>query len=635
MTYIQSATGSKRLPVQDLLARAMTHHQKGELPKAEKFYKRALKESPDHPDALHLSGLVAHQLGRHPRAIKLIKKAIKKDRNQKVFHTNLSVIHNHLGNWEEARLAALAALQLDESDGESWGNYGQALTGLGQITEALYAMDRSLAVMPHNTQVLCNKATLLTVKEQYETAEVVCQKALSLQPGLPKALHTLGLIHSACGNIDSAIENFEAAYKGDPNNGQTITNLASLYSAKSRFDEAIMLFQDVLQLNPESVEAHYNLGVCHSEKGSMDRALVSFRRAVELEPRHVDSQYALATSGEITLPPQQLLFLAELAQSPKLSLEHKAKLNFALGAQADQQNLPAPAITFFAAGNSCRRKLLESKNERFNPSEHARIAEHISRVFHQSFFETRRGWGNPTDKPVFVVGMPRSGTTLVEKILASHPDVFGAGERPNILAIVQALETERCDNVTFPDAVAELGEEDIASLASDEIKSLNAIEGDVARVVDKLPLNFMHLGLIALIYPGARVIHCKRDPRDTALSCYFQNFVHSHAWSCDLAHIGAYYKTYLDVMEHWTSVLPLPVLDVSYEDVVRDQEDKSREMIDFIGLSWDPGCLDFHASDGAVRTASKWQVRQPIYTRSVARWRSYNEFLSPFIQALS
>ena len=632
---LQSAGRTCKKPVQDLLARAMEHHQKGELPQAEKYYKRALKAAPNHPDALHLAGLVAHQLGRQPRAIKLINKAIKKDCNQKVFYTNLSAIHNHLSNWEDARAAASSAVKLDEADGEAWGNLGQALAGLGEIDEALSAMEHSLKLAPHNPQLLCNKATLLVSKEQHEQAAVACRRALALQPGLPKALHTLGLIQSIRGDFDNAIGNFERAYQGDPHNGQTITNLATLYSANSRFDDAIALFHDALRINPYAAEVHYNLGVCQSEKGLMEEALASFRRAVEIDPHHVDSQYALATSGRVRLPPEHLIFLAELAQSPDLSLENKGKLNFALGMQADQQRLPAPAITFFTAGNACRRALLESKNEGFTPRDHAKIAGQISEIFQQSFFDARQGWGDPTEKPVFVVGMPRSGTSLVEKILASHPDVFGAGERPNIAAMAADLEKGHDGVLRFAEGVKDLGFEEIASLARKDLHSLNRLGDGEARVVDKLPINFLYLGLIALLYPGARVIHCKRDPRDTALSCYFQNFVHSHAWSCDLAHIGVYYRAYLDVMAHWSRVLPLPILNISYEDVVHDQEGKSREMIDFLGLDWDPDCLNFYVNDGPVRTASKWQVRQPIYTRSLERWRDYEDFLSPFIQELS
>ena len=632
---LQSAGRTCKIPVQDLLARAMDHHQKGELPQAEKYYKRALKAAPDHPDALHLAGLVAHQLGRQSRAIKLINKAIKKDRNQKVFYTNLSAIHNHLSNWEDARAAASSAVKLDEADGEAWSNLGQALAGLGEIDEALRAMECSLTLAPHNPQLLCNQATLLVAKTQHKQAEAACRRALALQPGLPKALHTMGLIESIRGDFDNAIGNFERAYQGDPLNGQTITNLATLYSAKSRFDDAIALFQDALRINPDAVEVHYNLGVCQSEKGLMNEALASFHRAVELDPHHVDSQYALATSGKVRLSPEQLRFIAELAQSPDLSLENKGKLNFALGMQADQQNLPAPAITFFARGNACRRALLESNNQGFNPREHAKIAGQIAAVFQQSFFDTRLGWGDATEKPVFVVGMPRSGTSLVEKILASHPDVYGAGERLNIAAMAQDLGKDQGGVLRFAEGVKDLGFEEIASLAQKDKHSLNRLGAGESRVVDKLPINFLYLGLIALLYPGARVIHCKRDPRDTALSCYFQNFVHSHAWSCDLGHIGVYYKTYVDVMTHWSRVLPLPVLDINYEDLVHDQEGKSREMIDFLGLDWNTDCLDFYVNDGPVRTASKWQVRQPIYTRSVERWRDYNDFLSPFIQALS
>jgi len=623
---------SKKKPVEELLARAMGHHQKGELPQAEKYYKRALKSAPDNADALHLSGLVAHQLGRHPRAIKLINKAIRKDKNQTVFHTNLAVIHNHLGNWQEARDAARTAVDLNEKDGEAWGNLGQALAGLNEIAPALEAMDQSLMLSPGNVQVLCNKATLHVAQEKFCEAEEACRQALALQPNLPKALHTLGIIQSTGGKFDEAIESFGRAYQGDPLNGQTITNLASLYSAKSRYEDAIVLFDEVLRINPGSVEAHYNLGVCYSEKGEMDQAIDCFRRAIELNPAHIDSQYALATSGKVTLTPDQLTHLAELSASDQVSLEDKAKLNFALGTQADRQKLPAPAITFYTKGNSYRRALLEAKGQGFDPVAHTGLVKRISNQFTRSFFDERKSWGDASDLPVFVVGMPRSGTTLVEKILASHPDVIGAGERPDIPALIQNLE--RVGGSLYPEDMASFSQEEIDRITRDDLKVLSDLANGAKRVVDKMPVNFLYLGLIVLLYPNARIIHCRRDPRDTALSCYFQNFVHSHAWSCDLGHIGTYYGTYAEIMDHWREVLPLPILDVAYEDVVQDQETLSRRMIDFIGLEWDSACLDFHSSSGAVRTASKWQVRQPIYTNSVARWKDYEAFLTPFTQAL-
>ena len=629
-----SYTRSRKKPVKELLAQAMVHHQKGELVRAQKYYKHALRIDPNHVDVLHMSGLVAHQLGRNHRGIKFIRKAILIDKSQAVFHKNLAVIYNKVGNWAEAEAASRATLQICPKDADAWGSLGQALAGLERILEAVNAYKRSIKLKPDNALVYCNLATMLIVLNKLEDAEAACHAALHLQPKMAKALHSLGVVQSTAGSLEKAEESFKRAHELDPLNGQTITNLASIYSTKMKFDEAICLFQKVLEDNPSSTEAHFNLGVCYSEKGDLEEALNCFERAIEIDPNYVDAFYALSTSGKFELKPKDLRHLGLMLRSPSVSDENKVKLNFSLAWQADQRELPAPAFTFCAAGNALRKVLIEAKGHHFDPASHTILAKRVEKVFTSRFFKDRNGFGMETELPVFIVGMPRSGTSLVEKILGAHPKIWGAGELNNIPNVVKKLEGEVDKTIDFPEVIKCLERGNSKNIARVELKMLADVSG-MARLIDKMPLNYLYLGLIALLYPQARIIHCKRDPRDVAVSCYFQNFVHAHPWSCELHDIGAYYNTYSRIMEHWHKVLPLPILDFQYEDLVSDLEGKSRELIDFLGLEWNSSCLKFYTSSGAVRTASKWQVREPIYKRSVGRWKTFEQYLGPFFHTLN
>jgi hypothetical protein len=249
------------------------------------------------------------------------------------------------------------------------------------------------------------------------------------------------------------------------------------------------------------------------------------------------------------------------------------------------------------------------------------IAQHYDRAW----VEQARNWGSPSIRPVFVVGMPRSGTSLAEQILASHPRVFGAGELPywqNAAARMAASAPRD-----------EPGESASRALAENYMRLLTDMSTDAERVVDKMPGNFIHLGLIHAALPQARIVHLQRNPLDTCLSIYFQNFHRAHTYANDLEDLAHYYSEYLRIMEHWRSVLPADaILDVPYESLVDEQEVWSRKMIEFIGLSWDPACIDFHKTSRRVNTFSKWQVRQKISRSSVERWRNYAPFIRPLMR---
>jgi hypothetical protein len=243
-------------------------------------------------------------------------------------------------------------------------------------------------------------------------------------------------------------------------------------------------------------------------------------------------------------------------------------------------------------------------------------------TFTPNFFALTRDWGEASELPVFIVGMPRSGTTLVEQVASSHPDVFGAGELRDMANIASAITSDQWQRSM------------IASAAGEQLDRLRARGGSALRVIDKMPSNVGRMGLIATLFPSARVIFCRRDPRDTCLSCFFQRFSDGNLFSFDLAQCGRYHVQTDRLIAHWLNVLPLRMLQVQYEDLVTDLEGASRRIIDFLGLSWNPACANFHRTERTVQTASDWQVRQPIYTRSIGRWRNYERHLGPLLVAL-
>jgi hypothetical protein len=270
----------------------------------------------------------------------------------------------------------------------------------------------------------------------------------------------------------------------------------------------------------------------------------------------------------------------------------------------------------------------------FDPCAHQAGVDQLIRTFDAVYFRRVRGFGISSELPLFIVGMPRSGTTLVEQIVASHPQVFGAGELRDVERIALSLAAHLGNDVGYPSCLAKAPAEAVRAMAERHLHRLTALAGGSVRIVDKMPTNYLHLGLIATLFPQARIIHCRRGPLDTCVSCYFSYF-RGLPFAWDLEELGRYHRSYDSLMAHWKAVLPLPVLDVSYEELVDNQEAISRRLMEFCGLDWDERCLAFHETPRPVHTASTMQVRQPIYKSSVGRWRRYEAHLQPLVRALS
>ena len=592
----KAAEGSAGVPRQ-ALEQAVGLHQAGRLAEAEAAYRRILATRPDEPDALHLMGLLAHQAGRPAAAIELIGRAIEINAKMPRFHNNLGLAHATERRFDDAEASYRRALALDPDYVEAWHNLATALAESGRFEDAADGFERALALNPNYAPAHNNLANLHRDAGDYRAAVDGYRRALALDPDYADAHYNLSVALTALGELDAAEASCRAA----------------------------------LALQPHRAEAHNNLGTILKFQGGLEAAKAAYQRALDLKPDLVAARDSLAEFDGADA--DTIDALTALEADSDLPVADAIRVRFALARHHADAGDHARAFHYYRAGNEMRAQEAGRHGRIFDRAAVDALADRSIALFTPAFFGARARSGMPSERPVFIVGMPRSGTTLVEQILASHHEVFGAGELDAIEAIAHRLSSV-VRAAAYPDSVADLDAATCRRLGDAYLARLATLDADTARVTDKMPANFRHLGLIALMLPGARIVLCRRNPLDVCLSCYIQNFTQGSEFSNDLADIAAYYRAYRRLIDHWRRVLPVPMLDVRYEELIADQAAVSRRIVDFVGLEWDPACLEFHANRRAVQTSSVLQVRRPIYRDSIERWRVYEAELEPLIAAL-
>jgi len=495
---------------------------------------------------------------------------------------------------------------------------------LGKSDEAVALIRRAIARKPDFAGFHFNLGNVLREAGQAEAAVESYREADRLAPGSPSTLNNLGNALFDRGRPDQAVDTLQRAVAIDPDFAEAHLNLGYALRETRRSEAADHAFDRALALDGTLVGAHVGRGVGAQLRGEFAAAEKSFRRALAIDPDDADAIYNLAMLGGLTVGDPDVERLEALADAGTLPPDRQIELHFALGKLYDDDGDTERAIGHFQAGNGLRYGQAP-----YDETEIADLVSACRSVFTPDFFAQRRALGNRSERPVFIVGMPRSGTTLVEQILASHPQVHGAGE----LGIIGNMAEKLPDGASYPAGLIGLEKAQLDELSNSYL-SLTGGDGETVRTTDKMPDNFRWLGLIAILFPLARIIHCRRDPIDNCLSCYFQLFKRQHAYAYELETLGLYYRRYDELMDHWRRVLPLPIFELRYENLIADQESVTRALVEFNGLPWDDRCLAFQELEREVRTASVWQVRQPIYTHSVGRWRRYERFLRPLIAAL-
>ncbi len=533
------------------------------------------------------------------------------------------------GRLDEAASLYAKVLESDPDHPEANHYLGLLLHAQGRAEDGWHLLVRSLGADPANADFRNNIGTVLKEAGRLQESREVLREAVALRPDFALAWNNLGVTERQLGELDAAIGSYRKALSFNPSYVAARVNLANAEREAGHHAEAIADYRAALQLRPNDPETHYQLGSSLMEHGEIERAQESFRKTIMLRPRHAEAHLMLASLRRPAGEDAEMSAMKALFGRPDATEEEKMLLAFALAKSLEDIGRHDEAFEYLLAGNALRRQTFDYSHEATKGH-----FEEIRSVFTPSLFEKFGEVGSMDETPVFIVGMPRSGTTLVEQILASHPDVFAPGEL-SILQSVAARTFSIPGKSAFPANMEQIAPAVFERAGADYVQALRGHSADARRITDKMPGNFMLIGLIRLILPRATVIHCVRDAPATCLSI-FKTFFRSkgHLYAYDLKELGDYYNLYAGLMRYWHEVLPGFVVDVRYEELVADQEPHSRALVDACGLPWDDRCLAFHEATRPVRTASAAQVRQPMYDSSLRLWRRYGEGLAPLLERL-
>jgi Flp pilus assembly protein TadD len=619
------------------LAQAVQHHQAGRLGEAEALYRAILSEAPRQADALHLLGVLVHQTGRHAEAIDLIRRALALHGPHPVFHSNLAAVYLAADSLDEAVAHSREAIRLKPDLADAHANLGVALRRQGLFDEAAAAAREALRLNPAHVDARCNLGAVLHQQGLLPQAAAVLQETVRRAPAHAQAQSDLGGVLVAASLPAQAAVHLREALRLRPDFVEAHSNLGLALRDLNRTDEALECFRQALRLKPGDAKARNNLAYLLEVQGRTAEAVAEYRQTLHLDPDNaaaISGLSKLATAGHYRFSDQEVRAIRELTERPDLPAGDRCRLHFALAWVDDQAGAWDEAFEHCRRANELRKEFDRRRGVVFDLAAERQFMDRLRAVFTPEYFERARPFGLDTELPVFIVGMLRSGTSLAEHILASHPRVHGAGEVAEMERLVGALNDRLGPADDYPECLARLDAATARSLAERHVRALGELGGEADRVTDKLPLNFRHLGLIATLFPRARIIHCRRDPVDTCLSCYFQNFADPPPFTLDLRHLGQYYREYERLMAHWARVLPVPVFELRYEELTADQEALSRRLVAFCGLEWEERCLRFNDTRRVVRTASTLQVRQPMYRSSVGRWKHYQAHLKELTEAL-
>jgi tetratricopeptide (TPR) repeat protein len=613
------------LDVNQAVDQALTHHRAGRLGEAERLYRQVLAVDPRHADSLHLLGVVSHQAGRDDVALDLIGKAIALNDRVADYHCNIGSALCGLGRSEEGIAHYMRAIALDPRHALACNNLGNALVDHGKVAEGEARLRRALDLKPDYHEAHYNLGNALTAQDRLDEAVAHYRRAIALAPNFANAHNNLATTLEKQGRSQEAAAEFARVLKIEPRHASAHYNLGNLLRANAEYEAAIGHYKQALASRPDFADAWNNMGVALAERGDLEAAREAYRKSVEAEPARAAYHRNLAAHKRFEPGDPQFAVLEELAQNPQRVPEHeRIDLQFALGKAYADLKQHERSFSHLLAGNALKRVQIA-----YDESAAMSYIGRIRATFGAELMRANAGAGDPSPTPVFIVGMPRSGTTLIEQIIASHPNAAGAGELFDLDNIARSVPG-------FPDTVSGMSGDELQQLGARYAAAIRAIAPAAGRVADKMPWNFHFCGLIHLALPNARIIHARRDAIDTCLSCFSILFDgNSNLYTYDLGELGRFYRAYESLMAHWRAVLPPGVmLEVQYEDVVADLESQARRIIAYCGLNWDDACLAFHKTRRPVRTSSVAQVRQPIYNSSVGRWRAYGDLLRPLLDAL-
>ena len=507
----------------------------------------------------------------------------------------LGLIHFQQGRLEDAERLLMHSLQQAPDDANTWSDLGMVQIRAGRVEAALEPFSRALALAPNHPDALNNAAQALRKLGRFEQAKPMLERLIELQPNAATARYLLADTQHKSNDVGTAIKSYQRALRLAPEDARVRLGLGDAYESAGTFKQAKLQYLAVLRRKPDTP--------------------LALARLLQLREGEPD--------------PEMIARAEALADDPATAEAGRIRLNVALGHCHDRMQHYPEAFRRLQLGCDA-----QARTQPFDSDGYSRAVDSLIETLTADFYGSAATSGSNSERPIFVVGMPRSGTTLTEQILASHSRVAAGGELSMLLKVSYRIGQLSATREPYPKGLRSTGRIGLRRMARQYLEHLDKVSPTAERITDKLPFNFMHLGVIALLFPNARIIHCRRNPIDNCLSCYFTSFSEQIRFANRLDTLGRYYLDYARLMRHWKTVLPVEILDLDYESLVNDTEGQIRVLLDHCGLEWEDACLAFNETRRGVRTPSRWQVRQPIYTGSVERWRNYEQELSPLLKVL-
>ncbi len=646
------------------IEKALALQRDGKPAQAERVYARVLAADPRNLDALHLSALLFHSRGKNKKAIALLKRAVALAPRQTVLYYNLGEMQRADGDFAAAGAAFDKVVEMDADHVDAHNGLGLCLAARGRLNEAIVCLQKAAELAPESLGVKMNLGTTLLSAGQAARAGVVFRAASTLTPTAVEAfigwaeaasaqgqtvqahralqlatrrfpdsarIHAeLGEYFEAQGEARNAAQCFRKSLALDEDDPHGWRALGNAYSDLGEIEAAQEAYARALRLRPDFAEVICDLGVLAMDQGDPQGAIERYRKAVRMNPEYTVAHQNLAQAKKYGPgDDDEIRRFETLSRRKNLSTDARASLHFALGKMYDDSGAFESAFRHYEQGNRIKHASTDFDVKALNAS-----VDRLIETFTHERMAKLGVVGSREQSLVFIVGMPRSGTTLIEQILAAHSQIFGAGELPFIDRISKRIPDLLGTGSRYPDCLHEVTEAVLQSCAGEYLDLTRVLAPGAMRITDKMPTNFFHLGLIAVLFPCARIIHSRRNSLDTCLSAYFQHFASGNTWSYDLADIGEFYLAYTRLMRHWRDTVPAGFLDVDYETLIGDVGTTGRGLIEYCGLPWDDACSRYHENKRLIRTASAWQARQPVYSSSAGRWRNYTPFLGSLMEKL-
>jgi len=687
----------EQLSIDEAFKQAMEHYQKNQLQQSVALFSRIIQAAPKHAHAHQMLGLIAFQTNQYEPAVKAMTEAVrlqpqnaqflsnfvevlrKADRTKEAIaigkravqanpsnpatHSNLGLAYYDLEDLVEAEASQQRALALDSDFGPALNNLGSIARDNGHLDEAIEFYRTGLRANPEYSEVANNLISVLIEAESFDAARELAETQLKKTPKNTDLQRNMGRIHMFANELDSAETCFRNAISLGEEKADGYICLSQLLYEKNHPKLAILEAEKALRLEPENAAACHQVAMCKAQLGDINAGFAYYKKALELDPDMSASKIALghlemengdfkaarayfedaAKTSKETLSAQVALARLEkmtpdnpafqaleaaLPTADTMPAMKAAAFHYALGKSYEDLNRFDEAFENFAKGAKTKRTSID-----YDPAESDRITDNIISAFDEGALKRLRKSAITSDQPIFVVGMPRSGTTLTESILDSHQSVSGAGELNYLQSLFGTRKNDGKSDLSH--VVAHMPEQDLTRNIEKYVESINALAPSIPHVVDKMPANFQMIGLIHALMPNAKIIHIARNPMDTCLSCFTRIFERSQLHSYDQIELGRYFNNYVRIMNHWHQLLPeCSFHTVHYENLIDDIDTEARRIIDHCGLEWDPACLEFYKGNRRVRTASVQQVRQPLYATSKEKWKKYKTHLKPLLESI-